>query len=166
MASIKFSEQADRPGLTVETSAPRLDERRSQDSLTPVPFPSLEEKDTRLSRPSDVSSPATVRADPFDTDIEAMITPVEQHSRRSADCLKGGPDCQVWPGQDHWKRKAKAAKKKQHSCNCLAGLSKRNRILVKILIIVLIVGAAVGVGFGVSKPLGAGIWRSETQNGN
>lgn len=164
MASVAVQGQAERPGLAVETTttAPQLREKRSQDSLSTVPFPTLEEK---VSRPSDVSSPATVRANLFDTDIEAMITPVEQHGRRSAECTKGGTDCQVWPGQDHWKRKAKAAKKQRHTCNCLANLSKRNRIIVKILIIILIVGIAVGVGFGVSKPLGAGIWRSETQNG-
>ncbi|KAJ4288264.1 hypothetical protein N0V88_007454 [Collariella sp. IMI 366227] len=107
-----------------------------------------------------------MRQNPFDTDIEAMITRECTSNRKSAECTKGGSDCQVWPGQDHWRRKAKAAKKSRHSCNCLAGLSKRNRILVKILILVLIVGIAVAVGFGISKPLGAGIWRKETQNGN
>ncbi|KAK4645977.1 hypothetical protein QC761_206280 [Podospora bellae-mahoneyi] len=154
-----------KPGLTVETtSMSRLSTKTSQETLTPEPFPTLTEKDTSASRLSDLSTPATThRLNPFDTDIEAMITNENSH-KRSAECTKGGTDCQVWPGQDHWKRKAKAAKKNRRACNCLAGLSKRNRILVKILLIFLIVGIAVGVGFGVSKPLGAGIWRSETQN--
>ncbi|KAL2016766.1 hypothetical protein VTK56DRAFT_3114 [Thermocarpiscus australiensis] len=163
MASITVQEEADRQGLTVETTVNRLTEKRSQDTIASEPFPALGEKETRTSRPSDISTPATVRANPFDTDIEAMIT-TERCSRRSAECTKGGSDCQVWPGQDHWKRKAKAAKKNRHTCQCLASLSKRNRIIVKILIGVLIVGVAVGVGLGVSKPLGAGIWRSETHN--
>jgi uncharacterized membrane protein len=171
MASAPVHSPADKPGLslnistttTTTTTTNTLSHKASQDTLT-QPFPALEEKETR---PSDVSTPATTRANPFDTDIEAM--PVISHqpsSRRlSAECTKGGSDCHAWPGQDHWKRKAKAAKKSRSSrCNCLAGLSKRNRIMVRVLIIVLIVGVAVGVGFGVSKPLGAGIWRSETQN--
>lgn len=72
-------------------------------------------------------------------------------------------DCQVWPGQDHWKRKAKAAKK-ERSTTCLANLSKRNRIIVKVALGILIIGIAVAVGFGVSKPLGAPIWGDKSSN--
>ncbi|KAK4122134.1 hypothetical protein N657DRAFT_492065 [Parathielavia appendiculata] len=162
MASGSAQSPVEKPGITIDTTATPLSLKASQDTLT-QPFPTLEEKETRR---SDISTPATTRANPFDTDIEAM--PVISHqrsSRQSPECTKGGTDCHAWPGRDHWKRKAKAAKKSRHSsCNCLAGLSKRNRIIVRILIIVLIVAIAVGVGFGISKPLGAGIWRSETQN--
>ncbi|KAJ3528680.1 hypothetical protein NM208_g10092 [Fusarium decemcellulare] len=56
-------------------------------------------------------------------------------------------DCQVWPGKDHWKQKAKANKAKNR-CTCMAHLSRRNRIIVKCLIVFLVVGVAVGVGFG------------------
>ncbi|KAK4230389.1 hypothetical protein QBC38DRAFT_41134 [Podospora fimiseda] len=158
---------ANKNGLTVETAAAnRLTTKASQDTLTPEPFPTLDEKDTNLSRISNLSTPATAhRANPFDTDIEAMITNEANHKRSgSAECTRGGTDCQVWPGKEHWKRKAKAAKKNKHSCTCLAGMSKRNRIIIRILIIILVVGIAVAVGFGVSKPLGAGIWKSENQN--
>lgn len=158
MASASENRPDDKPGLSVET---HLSHKTSQDTLT-QPFPTLEEKDTRYSRRSDVSTPATTRVNPFETDIEAMPVITHDSSRRSAECTKGGTDCHVWPGQDHWKRKAKAAKKNRQSCKCLSGLSKRNRIIAKILIIVLIVGIAVAVGFGVSKPLGASIWGSET----
>jgi hypothetical protein len=164
MASGTTQTPADKPGLTIETTVNgRLAHKASDETLS-QPFPALEEKDSRFTRRSDVSTPATTRVNPFDTDIEAMPVITHNSSRKSAECTKGGTDCHVWPGQEHWKRKAKAAKKSRHSCNCLAGLSKRNRILVRILIVVLIVGIAVGIGFGVSKPLGAGIWRSETQN--
>ncbi|KAK1766258.1 hypothetical protein QBC33DRAFT_560163 [Phialemonium atrogriseum] len=112
-----------------------------------------------LTRTSEISTPSTVhQTNPFDNDIEAMVSSGEPMIRKSTQCIRGGADCQVWPGQDHWKRKAKAAKRERRACNCLAHLSRRNRIIVKILIGLLIVGIAVGVGFGVSKPLGAGIW--------
>ncbi|KAK4462140.1 hypothetical protein QBC42DRAFT_84326 [Cladorrhinum samala] len=162
-----MASNANKNGLTVETEAAnRLSAKASQDTLTPEPFPTLDEKDVAVSRISNLSTPATVhRTNPFDTDIEAMITQDTNHKRSgSAECTRGGTDCQVWPGQDHWKRKAKAAKKSRHTCTCLAGMSKRNRIIIRILIIILVVGIAVAVGFGVSKPLGAGIWKSETQN--
>ncbi|KAK3297320.1 uncharacterized protein B0H64DRAFT_440795 [Chaetomium fimeti] len=164
MSSGDPHDPADKTGLTVEmTPTTTLKHKSSQDTLS-QPFPTLEEKDTPYPRRSDISTPATARANPFDTDVEAMHVVTQDSSRRSAECTKGGTDCHAWPGQAHWKQKAKAARKNKHSCNCLASMSKRNRITVKILIILLIVGIAVGVGFGVSKPLGAGIWRSETQN--
>src|SRR5690606_14014806 len=103
------------------------------------PFPAFDEKELGVARPSDVSTAVTARASPFDADIEAMITPDLSNTK----CTRIGSDCQVWPGQDHWKRKAKAAKKKRHTCNCLAKMSKRNRVIVKLLIIAFIVGLAV-----------------------
>ena len=154
MASPTAPSPVSKTGLTIEPISTPLTHQSSQDTLS-QPFPSLEEKFTRR---SDVSTPATTRANPFETDIEAMPVMTHNSSRRSAECTKGGSDCQVWPGQDHWKRKAKAAKKSRHTCTCLAGMSKRNRILVRVLIVVLVVAIAVGVGFGVSKPLNAGIW--------
>ena len=163
MASDSAHDPAGKPDLTVETTTTTLQHKTSQDTVS-QPVPALEEKDTQYTRRSDISTPATARLNPFETDIEAMPVITHDSSRRSAECTKGGTDCHAWPSQDHWKRKAKAAKKNRHNCTCLAGLSKRNRIAVRILIIVLIVAIAVGVGFGVSKPLGAGIWRSETQN--
>ena len=111
-----------------------------------------------------MSTPSTVHhGDPFDTDVEAIVSSGEQSNRKSTSGIRGGPDCEVWPGKDHWRQKAKAAKRERRACNCLAHLSRRNRIIVKVLIGVLIIGIAVAVGFGVSKPLGAGIWHGNEQ---
>ncbi|KAK3358925.1 hypothetical protein B0T25DRAFT_80113 [Lasiosphaeria hispida] len=163
MASIVTETKPEKAGLTVETTT-RLLQKPSQDTFASDNMTPTAEKPNGLPRASDVSTPTSHRMNPFDTDIEAIITQSESCNRKSTECTKGGTECQVWPGQDHWKRKAKAAKMNRHTCNCLAQLSKRNRIIVKMLIGILVIGIAVGVGFGVSKPLGAGIWRSETQN--
>ncbi|OAA59004.1 hypothetical protein SPI_06206 [Niveomyces insectorum RCEF 264] len=112
-------------------------------------------------RASDVSSPNSAQPSPFETDIEAMIPQSSNQTnpnRRSVPCRGLGGDTQVWPGQSHWKRKAKEQKMKR-SCTCLSRLGKKSRLVVKILIGILIVGIAVGVGVGISKPLGAGIWK-------
>ncbi len=85
-----------------------------------------------------------------------QTTSEENGGRRSVGC-RGLTDSQVWPGQGHWKRKAKEQKMKR-SRTCLSRLSKRNRLIAKILIGLLIIGIAVGVGLGISKPLGAAIW--------
>ncbi|KJZ71273.1 hypothetical protein HIM_09346 [Hirsutella minnesotensis 3608] len=109
--------------------------------------------------PSGHTSPRSERsANPFDTDVEAMVTNSSTDKcARASIVLNRKDDCQVWPGKDHWKQRAKAAKR-ERSCTCLARLNRRTRIAVKILIVLLVVGIAVGVGFGVSKPLGAPIW--------
>ncbi|KAI6767564.1 hypothetical protein HG530_005573 [Fusarium avenaceum] len=109
---------------------------------------------------SPTSTPQTDKLNPFDTDIEAMITTRTSDScmhKTSSSPMARKTDCQVWPGKDHWKKQAKAAKAKNR-CTCMAHLSQRNRWIVKGLIIFLVVGIAVGVGFGVSKPLNAPIW--------
>lgn len=158
------TEKTNRPGLNLETSSTELTDKQSKDPFSSGLTPAAEKSGANFSRTSDVSTPSSSHANPFDTDIEAIITSSEHCMRKSTECTKGGTDCHVWPGQEHWRRKAKDAKMSRHTCNCLAHLSKRNRIIVKILIGLLIIGIAVGVGFGVSKPLGAGIWRSENQN--
>lgn len=121
-----------------------------------------------LTRESTASTPGSRGdADPFDTDIEAMLPggAPDNCPRKSLGCQRPDAECQVWPGQEHWKRKAKAAKVNRSRCGCMARMSKRNRIIIQVLIGLLIIGIAVGVGLGVSKPLGAGIWKADGTTG-
>ncbi|KKA30912.1 hypothetical protein TD95_002631 [Thielaviopsis punctulata] len=110
-----------------------------------------EEKNADVRTTQVLPSPTHGHDDSFDVEAQAP----SRNLRKSI--TLNHSDCQVWPGQDHWKRKAKAAKK-ERSITCLARLSKRNRIIAKVVLGVLIIGIAVAVGFGVSKPLGAPIW--------
>jgi hypothetical protein len=160
MASITTPGKADKPGLSVQTTTTQLTSKSSNDTLASDLLPSAAEK--RTPRPSDVSTPSSaVRGNPFDTDIEAIITTSHQSSNTKCSQYEADNDCRVWPGQDHWKQKAKAAKRRnRRNCSCLSHLSKRNRIIAKVLIALLIIGIAVGIGVGISKPLGAGIWHS------
>lgn len=113
-----------------------------------------------LSRASGQTTPHSDRSeeDPFDTDVEALaINSSTDKCHSTSIALHRISDCQVWPGKDDWKKRAKAAKKNR-GCTCLSRLDRRTRIAVKIMIVVLVVGLAVAIGFGVSKPLGAPIW--------
>jgi hypothetical protein len=169
MASEAVNEKATTPVATVATTTQEAHSDKPTTTITTTEALVCPETDFR--RPSEVSTPSSSRdLNPFDTDIEAMIS--TRTTREDDSCgmkstckgqLKGSADGQVWPGQAHWKKKAKANKLNQRSCQCLARMSKRNRILVKVAIILLVVLTAVGVGFGISKPLGAGIWKP---NGN
>ncbi|KAI8956683.1 hypothetical protein F5Y11DRAFT_141868 [Daldinia sp. FL1419] len=151
MASITV-EKAAKPGqLTVTTK-----------QLRPPSHERSLDGGREMRRGSNVSSPCSAAAsNGFDTDIEAMM-PVkssEHLNKTSTIGTRRKSECPVWPGQEHWQQKAKAARLNNRSCQCIARLSKRNRIIAKILIGLLIVGIAVGIGFGISKPLGAGIWQ-------
>ncbi len=42
-------------------------------------------------------------------------------------------------------------------------LNKRQKLWAKIIIALLIVGAAVGIGIGISKAVGAGVWKSTNE---
>lgn len=115
------------------------------------------------------SHPASIPSTPtsahtyngFDTDIEAIKhVPSSDHLNKTSTCgTRFNSDSSVWPGQAHWREKARAAKRKNRSCQCMARLSKRTQIVVKIAIALFVIGVAVGVGFGISKPLGASIWQ-------
>lgn len=152
--------------LTVTTISQSADKNTSTTTNTNTLAPSPE---IGSRRSSDVSTPATTHNDlnPFDTDLEAMISsrtltqPDDACGMKSASKsnLKGSPEGQVWPGQDYWKNKAKAARINKRSCQCLAKMSKRNRIIVKVLIGAIIVAIAVGVGLGISRAVGAGVWK-------
>jgi hypothetical protein len=113
-------------------------------------------------RTTTLSAPPSVHTtDAYDTDIEAMMPQqsCDQLAYKPSAGGRANPDCTVWPGQKHWRNKARAAKINNRSCQCMARLSKRTRLLVKLGIIFLVVAIAIGVGFGISKPLGADIWR-------
>lgn len=160
----------EKTGLSLTTVVPVTNERKSiasAETLAVSPAGSI----AGLERPSAVSTPATAHNElnPFDTDLEAMISSRTLDGGDDA-CgmksvsnsnLKGCAEGQVWPGQAHWKKKAKAAKINKHSCQFLARLSKRNRIIAKVLIGLLVIALGVGVGLGVSRKLGAGIWKPD-----
>ncbi|KAI0157846.1 hypothetical protein GGR57DRAFT_58255 [Xylariaceae sp. FL1272] len=101
----------------------------------------------------DVSTPVSVN-NGFDTDIEAVmpVKSTELINRKVTGEHWDNAGGDVWPGQAHWKEKARAARRKNRSCQCMAGLSKRTRVVAKIAIALLVIGIAIGVGVGISKP--------------
>ncbi|KAK1599385.1 uncharacterized protein LY79DRAFT_139118 [Colletotrichum navitas] len=136
----------------------KLSDGLTSGNLTPVA--STPEKSLEMPRDSNLSTPRSYRNDnPFDTDIEAMITTTSSTDPYAMKSITTTKDCPtIWPGKQDWKAKAKAAKRDRGSCACMARMSKKNRIIMKVAIGLLIIGIGVGVGFGVSKPLGAPIW--------
>ncbi|TQV91766.1 hypothetical protein V2A60_006115 [Cordyceps javanica] len=135
------------------------DNKNSQTQAVEVAVPekaTLSTATTVCVLPVEVATPRSERSsNPFDTDVEAALIS-QSTTRKSCNITRNG-ECQVWPGKQHWKDKAKDAKIKR-SCTYMSRLNRRQKIAAKILLIALIIGIAVGVGFGVSKPLGAPIW--------
>lgn len=52
---------------------------------------------------------------------------------------------------------------KHRALNCLNGLTKKQKLVVKILIAIVVIGGMVGIGLGISKAVGGGIWKSNDQ---
>ncbi|KAH8664114.1 hypothetical protein BX600DRAFT_292141 [Xylariales sp. PMI_506] len=166
MASPAATEKVSPAGLTIDTTEFHSSQQDGT-PLTPMSSCLTAEKTSKDLERTLSASPACSlhQANPFDTDVEAMGQSSENLNRKFTQFtgksnMSANPNCTVWPGQAHWKKKARDAKRKNRSCQCMAGLSKRNRLIVKILIAILVIGIAVGVGLGISKPLGAGIWQS------
>ncbi|KAI0491192.1 hypothetical protein F4859DRAFT_37455 [Xylaria cf. heliscus] len=97
----------------------------------------------------------------FGADLEGMKTARSTEHLRGASISgnRTSPDSSVWPGQAHWREKAIAAERKNRSCQCLARLSKRTRVVLQVAVVLLVVGVAVGVGFGISKSTGTRTWQ-------
>lgn len=164
MNSFTETEKAPTQPPQLHLKTPKVHEKPSSDTLASENQALSSEKHngvtTDASRRSDVSSPRSNHQNPFDTDIEAMITPSQEPATRATTNMTvkcGGPDCQVWPGRDHWKQKAKAAKIKhgKRGCNCMGHLTRKQRIMVNCAIVLVFLAIALGVGIGISKALGA-----------
>lgn len=57
-------------------------------------------------------------------------------------------------------KEMKIARRQNGMCGCMAGYSKRTRMIIKVLIALLVIGAAVGVGVGISKAVGGSTWKN------
>ncbi|RDA84386.1 hypothetical protein CP532_2899 [Ophiocordyceps camponoti-leonardi (nom. inval.)] len=153
-------QEPQKAGIQVQTTTIATLEKAALPATTVTAYPNSFE---RSPCPSGHTSPGSDRSqNPFDTDVEAMMTngSTDKHPRPSV-VLNRQNDAQVWPGKDHWKQRAKAAKR-QRSCTYMSRLDRRTRIAVKILVIVLVIGIGFAVGFGISKPLNAPIWGKNT----
>lgn len=110
-----------------------------------------------------------IQSSPYDTDLEACLSPQLTTKSGNMGLLKtrtGNVECAVWPGQKALKQKKKAERRERGTfmmCGgCMAGLSNRARLFVKVAVVLLVIGTAIGVGLGVSKAVGGGIWKSST----
>ncbi|KAI0597991.1 hypothetical protein F4775DRAFT_203220 [Biscogniauxia sp. FL1348] len=160
MASITSNAKASKPSLLTVSTKQVLPTPSTTTSPSREKSPDVS---LEFRRPSSVSTPASAHANGFDTDIEAMM-PVKSSDNLNKTSTCGNrskSDASVWPGQDHWKQKARNAKINNRSCQCMARLSKRTRVAVKIALALFIIGVAVSVGFGISKSLGAKVWQPD-----
>ncbi|MCJ1353644.1 MAG: hypothetical protein MMC33_003631 [Icmadophila ericetorum] len=93
----------------------------------------------------------------YEKDLELGTTPM----RVSTEPINSprNKDCSVWPGQERLLQQHLATKRKR-GCHPMRNLSKQQKLFVKLVIAVLIVGGAIGIGIGISKAVGAGVWKT------
>jgi hypothetical protein len=98
----------------------------------------------------------------FDTDIEALA-----HQKTEAGCSKTGlvlmkSKCQsssnAWPNRTEQKRMMKAKKRDNACCSCWAGMSRRNRNIIRACILLLLIGLIIGLCLGVTRAVHGGVF--------
>ncbi|KIW01787.1 uncharacterized protein PV09_06959 [Verruconis gallopava] len=62
----------------------------------------------------------------------------------------------MWPSLKTQKARAKQ-QKREKSCNPMARMGRKQKLIATLVIALLVVGAAVGIGVGVSKAVGGGV---------
>lgn len=55
---------------------------------------------------------------------------------------------------------------KKRKCDCLASLTKRQRLMVKVALALLIVGTMIGIAMGITVAVGGGVWKSANVRGS
>ena len=93
--------------------------------------------------------------DVYTVDVEDL----EQSRVRSYGSPKTG-NCTVWPGQGAKRNKFTSSTYRKRAWNPMRGLQPKTRIWLKIIIALAIISAAIGIGIGISKAVGAGLWKN------
>ncbi len=154
--------------LTVERPS---EDAKSSMTLTPVDTAANEEYDPTSTHPfsafychpttrtsfEQLKSEPNVHIQVHETDLEAG------HSRKSLDLSRKSRECTTRSGRNALKKKGNLLMCERHQWNPMRKLNKRQKLWAKIIIALLIVGAAVGIGIGISKAVGAGVWKSTNE---
>ena len=106
-------------------------------------------------------------------DLEAGVTRTD---KSSLDVIKPEPTAdadgslKIWPGRlgralrmQRRPGKRSMCQPKQRGSRWLPGLTKGQRLMVKILIALVIIGAMVGIGVGISIAVGGGVYKNDNQ---
>ncbi|MCJ1366339.1 hypothetical protein MMC16_005467 [Acarospora aff. strigata] len=128
------------------------------DSTSTHPFSAFYCHPTTQTSFEQLKTESNVHIKVYETDLEAG------HSRKSVEPSRRSKDCTAMAGKNTLKKKKdNLLCRNKHRWNPMRKLSKKQKLWVKISIALLIVGAAVGLGIGISKAVGAGVWKSTNE---
>ena len=163
-------------------------------TLTPTPsYQSMKDRETtdpsRLAAPARTYS--FTRAEEATHDLEkggirTHLTPIETSASHLTATSQTSPlyspsrdysidgrapkECSMWPSRATLKDQAKADKVRRRGANCCGlsqrwvGLSRKQRLWIKVLIALLVIAVAVAIGIGISRAVGGGVWASDNQH--
>lgn len=101
-------------------------------------------------------------------DIEAGLSPQPSTiaGDRSSDngVVKEWSQSRLSLGAQSCSRKKGLTYPKRRKCDCLAGLPKRQRVMIKLLIALVIVGVMVGIAVGIAAAVNGTVYKSKNQN--
>ena len=108
-------------------------------------------------------SESKVRFQLYEHDLEAGSRVTQ--STRNGSTQNCHTDETVWPSDKVRKQQEAMMKSKEHgSYSPFKRMSKRQKFWVKILIAVIVVGAITGLGIGITKAVGGGVFRTDSNS--
>ncbi|KAI9865910.1 MAG: hypothetical protein M1813_001877 [Trichoglossum hirsutum] len=156
---------------STEGMLPTIDDVDSTQTLTPTTS-NLERKDSNdpcASSPFYCHPTTRYSFDVQKSEMKPIVSTEEIDleygvGKTSVECHNGPrKDCSVWPGKHTLMARKRQAKKKGGMCNPMRCLTKQQKLFAKILIALLVVAAAVGIGVGISRAVGAGVWKNNNE---
>lgn len=93
-------------------------------------------------------------------DLEAAST-----NFPSSEVSRNHKENAVWPCNNQKHKRSLMMERRKGGCSPLRGLSKNQKLWAKIIIALVVIGAAVGIGIGISKAVGAGVWKNANSQG-
>jgi hypothetical protein len=108
-------------------------------------------------------SKQNINSSVFDTDIEALSQQKTEAGSSKTGLVnirsKGVSSANAWPNRVEQKMMLKARKRDKASCGCWAGMTKRNRNIVKVAVLLILIGLIIGLCIGVTRAVHGGVWQ-------
>ncbi|KAL4781375.1 hypothetical protein BJX76DRAFT_359988 [Aspergillus varians] len=171
----EIEESESKPALAVS----RVEEQREPDLIPSQPQPHLQPQSQlllQLQQDYDPSvgakpySPFYRHATPSSRIGKLSLQPKRSRSLGIASPIdeiegSGPPPWQrLYDEEARNNRESKLWMQKKKYCDCLGGLSKAQRMALKIVVAVLIVGSMVAIALGITAAVGGGVWSGDHQS--
>ena len=154
--------------MSLPAAAAQADTSKKEWSADPSNPYSAFYKHPEARRSLDVSAPQSRTHLALNTDVRDVeacksLSPATTHQTPKVSVDGRVKECTMWPSRQAVMDKRKTDKRKR-GCAAFKGMTRKQRLWVKIIIALLVIAAAVGLGVGISRAVGGGVWAGAGKN--